>query len=98
MRPSTLFFLPILLLVLSGAQRCKNPYQQKCQEICSFYTSCVEQQFPKTIGTDEKQKSFIAIECESGCLREQGFAVPCYEAEKTCVGFTRCLMESGLMD
>ncbi|EIE02498.1 hypothetical protein LEP1GSC185_2242 [Leptospira licerasiae serovar Varillal str. VAR 010] len=40
----------------------------------------------------------MQIECESGCLREQGYAMPCYESEKTCTGFTRCLMESGLMD
>ncbi len=98
MKLSYLSSLVLLVLFFSGISQCKNPYQQKCQEICGFYTSCVEKQFPNTVGTDPKQKSFIAMECESGCLREQGYAVPCYEAEKTCVGFTRCLMESGLMD
>ena len=92
---STLFLFSFIMI---GIADCKDPYQQKCQEICGFFTSCVEKQFESKGPMDPSQKSFMQIECESGCLREQGYAMPCYESEKTCTGFTRCLMESGLMD
>ncbi|TGK01693.1 Cys-rich protein [Leptospira semungkisensis] len=96
MRLSLIPVLFFFVLILFGTSSCKNPHQQKCQEICGFYVSCVEKQFPGK--ADQGQKNFFAMECESGCLREQSFAMPCYEAEKTCVGFTRCLLDSGLMD
>ncbi|TGJ99054.1 Cys-rich protein [Leptospira langatensis] len=96
MRLSLFSILVLFLLTFLGTYSCKNPYQQKCQEICGFYVSCVEKQFPNK--ADLSQKNFFQMECESGCLREQSFAMPCYEAEKTCVGFTRCLLDSGLMD
>ncbi|PJZ68215.1 Cys-rich protein [Leptospira perolatii] len=93
-----IFVLLILTLSLFVTISCKDPYQQKCQEICSFFISCVEQDFKAKRNITDSEKSLLRIDCESGCLREQGFAMPCYESEKTCKGFSRCIMESGLMD
>ncbi|EQA38772.1 putative lipoprotein [Leptospira inadai serovar Lyme str. 10] len=95
-----LFYLrifPSLLLLLTFFS-CKNPYERKCQEICKFYLSCAEEEFRGKQVITDADRNLVTIDCESGCLREQGFAVPCYESEKTCKGFNRCILESGLMD
>ncbi len=52
----------------------------------------------KDVNVTDAQKNQMMIDCESGCIREQGFILPCFESETTCKGFNTCVMESGFMD
>ncbi|WP_061244664.1 Cys-rich protein [Leptospira noguchii] len=87
----------ILFLYLLPFVSCQEYVQQKCNSACKFFVQCAMTDF-KDVNVTDAQKNQMMIDCESGCIREQGFILPCLESETTCKGFNTCVMESGFMD
>ncbi|XDD49394.1 Cys-rich protein [Leptospira sp. WS92.C1] len=85
-------FLSFILLF-----SCQEYVQQKCNSACKFFVQCAEETF-KDVKFSDVERSRTMIDCESGCIREQSFVLPCFESETTCKGFNTCVMESGFMD
>lgn len=98
MNPVSLVRVLFFSVLFLSIHACKDPYEQKCRDICKFYISCAEDEFRGKREITKADRDMLVIDCESGCLREQGFAIPCYESEKTCKGFNRCILDSGMMD
>lgn len=87
----------ILFLCFFSFVSCQEYVQQKCSSACKFFVQCAVTKF-KNSKITEVEKSQAMIDCESGCIREQSFVLPCFESETTCKGFNACVMESGFMD
>ncbi|EMY78285.1 putative lipoprotein [Leptospira weilii serovar Ranarum str. ICFT] len=87
----------ILFLCLSSFVSCQEYVQQKCSSACKFFVQCAVAEF-KDVKVTDAEKNQTTIDCESGCIREQSFVLPCFESETTCKGFNTCVMESGFMD
>nr|WP_246057550.1 Cys-rich protein [Leptospira gomenensis] len=85
-------FVSILSLV-----SCQEYVQQKCNSACKFFVQCAENTF-KDVKVTDAERGQAMIDCESGCIREQSFVLPCFESETSCKGFNTCVMESGFMD
>ncbi|AXR60739.1 Cys-rich protein [Leptospira mayottensis] len=87
----------ILFLCFFSFVSCQEYVQQKCSSACKFFVQCAATEF-KDSKITEVEKNQAMIDCESGCIREQSFVLPCFESETTCKGFNTCVMESGFMD
>ncbi|AOP33306.1 MULTISPECIES: Cys-rich protein [Leptospira] len=89
--------LLFLLLTILPFVSCQEYVQQKCSSACKFFVQCAVTTF-KDVKVTELEKNQAMIDCESGCIREQSFVLPCFESETTCKGFNTCVLESGFMD
>ncbi|TGM61587.1 Cys-rich protein [Leptospira adleri] len=89
--------LLFLLLTILPSFSCQEYVQQKCSSACKFFVQCAVTTF-KDVKVTELEKNQAMIDCESGCIREQSFVLPCFESETTCKGFNTCVLESGFMD
>ncbi len=82
-----------LILLASGMVGVSNlnAQSQACNQICDFYSGCVETK--KKLSSDEKKK--VAAGCLNTCRKNYAAVTSCYETHSgQCTAFNSCLMDT----
>jgi len=92
-------FLYIILLLFT-LTHCKNPIEEKCNEICRFTTSCIlNSQKENALLIDKKVIDKATMQCEGTCTMFQDEFLQCKnEHPNSCEKFYSCLITSGLFN
>ncbi|TGL61690.1 Cys-rich protein [Leptospira sarikeiensis] len=90
MKKTILATLVLTVLAFAGISNL-NAQSQACNQICDFYTSCVEGQ--KKLSAGDKQK--VGAGCLNTCRKNYASVTSCYESHSgQCTAFNSCLMDS----
>ncbi|TGK03495.1 Cys-rich protein [Leptospira selangorensis] len=90
MKKTILATLILLATVFTGFSSV-SAQSQACNQICDFYTTCVEGQ--KKLSAADKQK--VGAGCLNTCRKNYSAVTSCYETHSgQCAPFNSCLMDS----
>ncbi|EMO10928.1 hypothetical protein LEP1GSC137_3991 [Leptospira borgpetersenii str. Noumea 25] len=83
------FFLLILFFLISTGS--VSAQSAACNEICGFYSGCVEQNAPRKLSADEKTK--VKTGCINSCKKHSAAVTACFENHKSqCKPFNECIV------
>ncbi|AAS70978.1 Cys-rich protein [Leptospira interrogans] len=85
------FFLLILsFLILAGSLSAQSA---SCNEVCGFYSGCVDQNAPRKLSAEEKNK--VKTGCLNSCKKHSAAVAACFENHKSqCKPFNECIVST----
>ncbi|RHX77706.1 Cys-rich protein [Leptospira yasudae] len=85
-----LFLLILSFFLLAGSLSAQSA---TCNEVCGFYSGCVEQNAPRKLSADEKTK--VKAGCLNSCKKHTAAVAACFENHKSqCKPFNDCIVNA----